>query len=302
MSIIKTVNYFLFDVLKCILYIIALLPLGVLYILGDIIYYPLYYIVKYRRRVVRKNLISSYPDKSLEEIVDLEKKFYHHFCNYMMETLKLISISDKEMKKRFVYKNLGELENIVSDGKPVFLMMGHYGNWEWVTSLTVQVPKSIFMAQIYSPLKNEAADRFMYKLRARFHSLGIARNQTLREILRLKAEGKQLMVGFIADQRPSRKNLHLWTDFLNHDTPCLIGTEKIARKIDANVLFLDVKCTKRGYYEGKFKVISLDSKNTPELYITTKYMQELETTINFAPQYWLWSHDRWKYNKEDLKQ
>jgi Lauroyl/myristoyl acyltransferase len=205
------------------------------------------------------------------------------------------------MKRRYVYKNLELVDEISKDGKPIFLMLGHYGNWEWVTSLTLHVKGGLFMAQIYSPLKNEAADKFMFKLRARFHSLGIARNQTLREILKLKSEGKQLMVGFIADQRPSRKNLHLWMDFLNHETPCMIGAEKIARKIDANVIYLDVKCVKRGYYEGEYKVISLDSTNTPELIITTKYMQELEKTINNAPQYWLWTHDRWKYKKSDLK-
>ena len=151
------------------------------------------------------------------------------------------------------------------------------------------------MAQIYRPLTNKASDKLFLELRSRFDTFSIAKNDTLREIIRLRKEGKQIMVGMIADQTPSPANIHYWTKFLNQDTPCLIGTEKIGKKIDANILFLDVRKVKRGYYEGEFKVITLDAKQTKEFEITEQYMRMTEKMIERQPQYWLWTHKRWKH-------
>lgn len=288
---------FLFNILKYSLYLWALLPLRVLYVLSDLLYFPLYYVMGYRKKVVRHNLKNSFPEKSEKERRTIEKQFYHHFCDYIVETIKLMHISDEEMKRRFRFTNSEMVHEQAVDGKSIFLMMGHYGNWEWVPSITRWVPDQLLMAQIYRPLSNKAADKFFLKLRSRYGSVGIAKNDTLRDIIRFRKAGKQMMIGFIADQTPSKNNLHYWTDFLNQDTPCLTGAEKIARKIDAHVMYLDVYKTKRGYYEATFREIAVNSPETAEFEITEKYMRMMEETILRAPQYWLWTHKRWKHNR-----
>ena len=286
---------FLFNVLKGFLYLWALLPMRILYFLSDMLYILVYYIVGYRKKVVRQNISRSFPAKNVEERRRIEKNFYRHFCDYFVETVKLMHISDEEMLKRMRFTNAEQMNAILQDGKDVFLMLGHYGNWEWVPSITRWLKGDILFAQIYRPLSNKAADRFFLKLRSRFGSVGIPKNETLRDIIRYRREGKQMMTGFIADQTPSKNNLHYWTQFLNQDTPCLTGAEKIARKIDANVIYLDVRLVKRGYYEASFVPISLDSAHAPENEITECYMRMMEKTIERAPQYWLWSHKRWKH-------
>lgn len=288
---------FLFNLLKYSLYAWALLPLRALYLLSDLLYFPVYHLVGYRKKVVRRNIRNSFPEKTEKERLTIEKQFYHHFCDYVVETVKLMHISDEEMLRRMRFINSEMVHELAKDGKSIFLMMGHYGNWEWVPSITRWVPEQLLMAQIYRPLSNKAADKFFLKLRARFGSVGIAKNDTLRDIIRYRKEGKQTMIGFIADQTPSKNNLHYWTPFLNQDTPVLTGAEKIARKIDAHVLFLDVRKVKRGYYEAEFKEIAVNSPETAEFEITEKYIRLMEEMICRAPQYWLWTHKRWKHSR-----
>lgn len=288
---------FLFTILEGLLYLLAWLPFKVLYLVSDGLYYLVYYIVGYRKKVVRKNLTNSFPEKSPEEIIKIEKGFYRHFCDYIVETIKLLHISDEEMKRRFVYKNSEIVWDILKDNKDVFLMIGHYGNWEWIPSITRWLPESLYLAQIYRPLKNKAADKFFLKLRARFGSGAIAKNDTLRDIIKVRKEGRQQMIGFIADQTPSLKGQVYWTEFLNQETPVLSGAEKIGKKIDANILFLDVVKVKRGYYEATYKVITLDAKDTAENEITEAYIRLMEQMIRRAPQYWLWTHKRWKHKR-----
>lgn len=290
---------FLFNILKYTLYLWAFLPLRVLYVLSDILYYPLYHVVGYRKKVVRRNLKNSFPEKSECEILKIEKAFYHHFCNYVVETIKLMHISDNEMKRRFKFTNIELVDELLLKGNNVFLMLGHYGNWEWVTSISLWLQNPVLLAQIYRPLSNKAADKFFLKLRARFESEGIAKNDTLREILRYRRAGKQFMIGFIADQTPSKNSLHYWTNFLNQDTPCLTGAEKIGKKVNVDFLFLDVRVVKRGYYEATFKTITLDASATTEFEITEAYMRLMEKEIRRAPQYWLWTHKRWKHKRMD---
>ncbi len=289
---------FLFNILKWWLYTLAILPFRVLYVISDILFYPLYYVIRYRRKVVRANLTSCFPEKTLREIKALEKQFYHHFCDYIIETVKLMHVSDQEMDRRIRYTNPDILQDLLKNGKSVFLMLGHYGNWEWITSVMRLIDeKTVFGGQIYRPLRNKAADHFFLELRKRFNSTGIPKNDTLREILSLHRDKRQMVIGFIADQTPSRNNLHYWTMFLNRETPVLTGAEKIARKINAAILFVDMKKVKRGYYEATFKTITENAKETSDFEITEKYIRQMELSILDAPQYWLWTHKRWKHKK-----
>ena len=276
----------------------ALLPLKILYILSDILFFPMFYIVRYRRKLVYQNMKDSFPEKSEKEIRRMEKAFYHHFCDYIVETIKLLHISDKETRKRVKFHNTEALQEIVDNGGSCLMLLGHYGNWEFVPSVTLWMRKgSVIFAQIYRPLKNKWVDRFFLKLRGRYHSECIAKQDTLRSILRYKSSGRPSITGFMADQTPSPANIHHWVNFLNHDTPVFTGVEKIAHKVGFSVFYFDVEKIKRGYYSVTIREISKNPKETEEFEITNKYMEMMETTILRAPEYWLWTHNRWKHKR-----
>ena len=276
----------------------ALLPLKILYILSDILFFPMFYIVRYRRKLVYQNMKDSFPEKSEKEIRRMEKAFYHHFCDYIVETIKLLHISDKETRKRVKFHNTEALQEIVDNGGSCLMLLGHYGNWEFVPSVTLWMRKgSVIFAQIYRPLKNKWFDRFFLKLRGRYHSECIAKQDTLRSILRYKSSGRPSITGFMADQTPSPANIHHWVNFLNHDTPVFTGVEKIAHKVGFSVFYFDVEKIKRGYYSVTIREISKNPKETEEFEITNKNMEMMETTILRAPEYWLWTHNRWKHKR-----
>lgn len=276
----------------------ALLPPKILYILSDILFFPMFYIVRYRRKLVYQNMKDSFPEKSEKEIRRMEKAFYHHFCDYIVETIKLLHISDKETRKRVKFHNTEALQEIVDNGGSCLMLLGHYGNWEFVPSVTLWMRKgSVIFAQIYRPLKNKWFDRFFLKLRGRYHSECIAKQDTLRSILRYKSSGRPSITGFMADQTPSPANIHHWVNFLNHDTPVFTGVEKIAHKVGFSVFYFDVEKIKRGYYSVTIREISKNPKETEEFEITNKYMEMMETTILRAPEYWLWTHNRWKHKR-----
>lgn len=276
----------------------ALLPLPVLYVLSDILYYPLYYVVRYRRKLVCRNMSRSFPEKNRKEIIRLQKAFYRHFCDYIVETIKLLHISDKEIMRRMKFVNPELLQDEVERGNSVLMMLGHYCNWEWIPSVALWFPSGkIRFSQIYRPLKDKWFDDFFLKLRARFDSLCIPKKDTLRVILNYKARGELFVTGFMADQTPSPNNIHHWIEFLHQDTPVLTGAEKIARKTGASVVYMDMVKVKRGYYELTFRLITDSPRDTKEFEITDRYMALMENSILNAPQYWLWTHKRWKHQR-----
>lgn len=283
------------------MYLHALLPFKLLYILSDILYVIVYNIVGYRKRVVRQNLADSFPEKTVKERLIIEKEFYHHFCDYFFETVKLLHISDEEMQKRLQFENVGLVKEYMKNGKSGLLFMGHYANWEWVPSLNLNFVDGEVLAQIYKPLKNKAFDDLFLKIRSRFGSLGIPKSDTLRVIIKKKRENKQMLIGFMADQTPSVNNIHYWTDFLNHDTPVFTGVERIAKKTGFIVFYLDVQKLKRGYYKATIRLLTDKPQDEPEFVITERYIRAMEKTILRYPAYWLWTHKRWKRTRQEVE-
>lgn len=280
-------------------FLFSLLPFWVLYLLSDLFYFPLYYCVRYRRRVVRKNLTEAFPEKTKKEIISIEKKFYSFFCDYALETIKLLSISKKSMKKRMKFGGFEELNETFSQGKSVAAYLGHYCNWEWVSSLPLNVTQEgVISAQIYHKLRNQASDRLFLRLRGRMGAVSIQMKESVRKILTMKRDNLQFIIGFIADQSPHGQNINHWTLFLNHDTPVLTGTEKLAKQLDLAVYYLDVKRVKRGYYTATFRKMIDNPNDYPDFEITNMYMNLLEESIKTTPQYWLWTHKRWKWTRE----
>lgn len=284
-----------------ILYLHALLPFSILYLLSDILYIPLYYIVRYRVKVVRQNLQNSFPNKTKKELREIERDFYRHFCDYFVETIKLLHISDEEIQKRITFKNIDRLKDVMKGDRSCILYLGHYGNWEWVPSITLQFDDNTLLGQIYRPLTSKIFDEIFLKIRSRFGSISIAKNNTLRTIIEFKKDRKKVLLGFMSDQTPSRANIHYWTTFLNQDTPVYTGVERIAKKTDFAVAYLDVQKIGRGMYECEVKLITDNPKSEPEFYITETYIREMEKTILRKPAYWLWTHKRWKYKRSDIQ-
>lgn len=276
----------------------AMLPMSALYLLSDILYVIIYKIAGYRTRVVRRNMAASFPDKSAAELKELEREFYHHFSDYIVETIKLAHISLEEIQRRAFLRNPELVDRMMEQGHTCFiLLMGHYGNWEWFSASTSRFEDSRIY-QIYRPLNNKAFDRLFINLRTHFGSLGIKKNDTIRDIVHLKQDKTRSVVIFLADQTPSKANLHYWTNFLNQDTAILNGPERIARKLNLPVFFLDTRKTSRGHYTVDMKLITATPKDTPENYITEQYARMTEEMILRAPAYWLWTHKRWKHKHE----
>lgn len=294
----KITNKLLYYVVYITFLVISFLPFSLLYLISDCAYLIVRYLVKYRLKVVNENLKSSFPNMSQKQINEIQNDFYKQFCDYFFETIKLLSISNDEIQKRYVFKNIDGLQDIMATGQSVIGCIGHYGNWEWIPSINLHMKSDYLVAQVYKKLKNPVFDEIMIKIRSRFNSVGIDKNYIYKEIIKQKRNNKTMLIGFIADQSPSKSNVHYYLNFLNHKTPIFMGIEKISKKANLAVVYFDVKKIKRGYYECELITITNEATKTPDLYITTKYFKLLEKTIKRDPQNWLWSHNRWKYANE----
>ena len=283
-------------------YMLSLLPFWVHYLLSDLLYLLAYKIIGYRKKVVRSNLATSFPEKTQEELLQIEKGFYHFLGDYLAESVKLISISKKNLKKRLVFKGQETVERCVNDGQSCAVYLGHYCNWEWITSLPLWVTPKAQCGQIYHPLENKVFDRVFLRLRQRMGAVCIPMQDTLRKILEYRQQGQPVVIGYISDQKPQWVNIHHWVDFLHHDTPVLTGTERIARKVKHAVFYLDVRRIRRGYYEAEFRLITREPQQMPEYRLTDVYYEMLEASIRRAPEFWLWSHKRWARTREEFNE
>lgn len=279
-------------------FIISLLPLWVFYRLSDGLYYLVYHVVRYRRRVVYANLRSSFPEKSEAEIERIAKDFYSFFCDYIVETLKFFSMGEKNIRKRMKFEGLGQVKEDFANGRSVSVYLGHYCNWEWISSLGLHLDEQC--GQIYHPLENATLDRLFLYMRGRFKAQSIKMDDTFLTILKWKKEGRKNIVGYIADQVPGYNNIHYWANFLHHDTPVFTGAERISKIMDTAVYYIDVERPRRGYYVARFIKIADSLNEHPVFFATEQYFRLLEKNIQRAPQYWLWSHKRWKRTREEF--
>lgn len=279
-------------------FIISLLPLWVFYRLSNGLYYLVYHVVRYRRRVVYANLRSSFPEKSEAEIERIAKEFYSFFCDYIVETLKFFSMGEKNIRKRMKFEGLGQVKEDFANGRSVSVYLGHYCNWEWISSLGLHLDEQC--GQIYHPLENATLDRLFLYMRGRFKAQSIKMDDTFLTILKWKKEGRKNIVGYIADQVPGYNNIHYWADFLHHDTPVFTGAERISKIMDTAVYYIDVERPRRGYYVARFIKIADSLNEHPVFFATEQYFRLLEKNIQRAPQYWLWSHKRWKRTREEF--
>lgn len=282
-------------------YVFSLLPLCIWYIISDLLYYPVYYVMRYRRKVVHRNIAESFPEKDEKEILSIEKKFYRYFCDYIVETIKYFSISRKEIHRRMVFEGVDEINRSVENGKSCILYMGHYCNWEWVSSLPLYVDRrdDLVRGHIYHKIEHENTDELFFRMRQRFESENIEMFSALRYLVRCRKANKKFVIGFISDQSPNWNSMGMWTEFLNRKTSFFVGAEGLAKMSDAAVFYLDIRRERRGYYRGRFIKITDNPKSYGEYELTAEYARRLEETIRREPQYWLWSHNRWKRTYEE---
>lgn len=284
-----------YHLLRLFLKSVSYTPFCVLYLLSDALFYLLYYIVRYRRKIVRQNLIGSFPEKDLPAIKQTEKKFYRFFADMILESCKLASISAEELKERMKFRNFEAVNTLSKEGKSVAIYLGHYGNWEWISSMPLWLEKEVTPAQIYHKLRNENINRLMLHIRGRMGAISIDMYKTARYITGLNTNHQVCVIGFIADQSPKKRESTHFLPFLHHKTPVLTGTEKIIKHYGFEAFYLDVRRARRGYYEAEFIRLHESPQSLPDFELTALYFKQLEKNILRQPELYLWTHNRFKH-------
>lgn len=293
---------FLYNIIYGIFYLVSKLPYRALYVISDIANLVLYHIVRYRRDIVRRNITSAFPEKSLEECISIERGFYKWFCDYFVETVKLMSVSRQELLSRIEFRGIDKIEECFDRGQTCAGILGHYGNWELLsaTGLVIKKHPEAVIGLIYHPLRSQLFDRLFINMRQSMGGVCVPKKDILRYLVSFRSQNLMNLFGYIADQAPRYRNIHLWLPFLNHDTPVFTGAERIMRKMNNAVFYIDVERPERGKYIYTFKLMTDKPGEMPEFEITKKFFVMLEQTIRREPRFYLWSHNRWKRTREEF--
>jgi Kdo2-lipid IVA lauroyltransferase/acyltransferase len=289
-------NKLAFWVFLAIANLVALLPYRLLYVISDGIRLILYYIVRYRRKVVRVNLINSFPEKNKSEIIKIEKKFYLNLTDTMLEAIKMLHVNKNQFVKHFSITNQVIIDQLFDKGKSIFLAVGHAGNWEMLASYLSLTQRHESIA-IYKKISDENFDRLMKRVRQNLGGLLLFESRTAYRQL-VASKDKARIVLILGDQTPPGNDSDYWTDFLHQHTPFFTGLEKMARGLDFAVVYLDVIRFKRGIYEATATLVCESGKLTAENEISEQYVRLLEKSIIKQPDNWLWSHRRWKHKRQ----
>ena len=281
-----------------ILWIISKLPWRLFYLFSTCVYIFVYHIIRYRRKSVTENLILIFPEKSKSEIYTIRKAFFKHMCDMFLEMIKSISISDKDLLERFKITNIETLKKLESKNKSIIVLMSHYASYEWSTVTQLLIDYST--VGVYKQIKNEYFDQLVHQIRKRYDARLIASYNAMKEITRDKVNGKLCSYAFLSDQSPSLAKATYWTDFMGIKVPTHVGGAVLAKRLDMSVVYLHVEKVKRGYYQAKFVPITENAKNCEEYYIVKTYLRMLEEQIYKAPEYYLWTHKRWKHRNAEI--
>lgn len=273
--------------------LISILPFRVLYMVSDLIYLLLYYVIGYRKKVVMGNLMIAFPEKSKEELTVIMKKFYSHFLDIFMEMIKTFSISNEEILERFKLTNPEELDAFMGRHKNVLLMSSHYANFEWLFSLNLRVDHHGFAA--YKKVKNKYFNNYIVRSRSRFNTTLIPTKELIAALGENDKKGIRSVYGMLVDQAPKPGKTYHWSNFFGVEVPVITGTEMLAKKYDYAVMYIETTKVKRGFYETKMEVLSENPRDVPDFGITDLFMKKLEAKIRKEPEYYFWTHKRFKY-------
>jgi KDO2-lipid IV(A) lauroyltransferase len=264
-------------------------------VFSDIVYVLVYHVIGYRKKVVRKNIAMALPHLSEKERLNIEKKSFHHLCDMFLEMMKTMTISKKEMNKRFVFTNLELYKALEKKQKSIALMIAHYATYEWVISMNRKIEFEGFA--IYKKVNNKYFDKLVRNIRSKFKATLITTSQTIPVIKENESLGHRGVYGFASDQSPQESKAFHWQKFMGIETPVYTGAEMLVKRFDMNVIFLRVKKVKRGYYEATFELMFDNPKEVPDYQISDEFLRRVEKQIYEAPEYYLWTHKRWKHRK-----
>ncbi|WP_223550477.1 lysophospholipid acyltransferase family protein [Aestuariivivens sp. NBU2969] len=275
------------------LWFISMLPFRLLYILSDLVFILLYYIIGYRKKVVTENLKLVFPSKSKKEIDLIKTTFYRHLCDMFLEMAKTMNISKKELKKRFQIVNTDELKRLESLNKTVILMFGHYASWEWAIEIQNHIAFKGY--GIYKKLANPYFDRLVRNIRSKFKTTLISTKETISTVTNNENQGIKSVVAFLSDQSPRLSKEVYWGNFMGVRVPCFTGAERLAKKLNLTIAYLKVNKVKRGYYKAEIITLTETPKNFKDYELTDLFLREVEKQIYEAPEYYFWTHNRWKH-------
>ncbi|MGB0897076.1 MAG: lysophospholipid acyltransferase family protein [Flavobacteriaceae bacterium] len=275
-----------------VLWLISILPFRIFYLFSDAIYVLIYYIIGYRKQTVTDNLTLVFPNKSEKEISTIRKKFYKHMCDMFLEMIKTMSMSESEMRKRFTITNTAYIQEL-EQRKNIMLMASHYASWEWGIIIQRDIQSTAY--GVYKKLKNPYFDKLVRNIRAKYNSVLLSTKETIPKVISVNKSGEKAVFGFISDQSPKlRKALH-WIDFMNINVPAYTGAEMLSKKCDLAVCYIKVNKIKRGYYQAEFVPLTETPKEHKNYEITDLFFKEVEKQLHEAPEYYLWTHKRWKH-------
>ncbi|AIZ42850.1 lysophospholipid acyltransferase family protein [Cellulophaga baltica] len=275
-----------------ILWFISILPYTLFYWLSDFVFFLVYTLFGYRKKVVYSNLKLVFPDKSEQELLQIQRKFYSHLIDTFMEMIKTMALSKAQVQQRYTIKNIDVLKEL-GKTKSVLIVCSHYANWEWNVSINNYVDFKGYA--VYQKVANKYFDHWIRKVRARWNTTLITQEETVKTVVRNVRDDVRSAYGMVSDQSPQAHRAPYWTEFMGIKVPVFSGAETMARKMDLGVLFLKVSKIKRGYYEAEFIPITDAGKSTAEHEITDKFLRLTEQQILERPEHYLWTHRRWKH-------
>ena len=281
-----------------IFYFISILPFRILYFLSDILYVLIYKLAGYRKKTVRENIWLCLPHLSVAERRKIEKKFYKHFCDTLVEMVKTMTISDSELKKRFTFDNIELVNKIEAQGKSIALICGHYASYEWLLVMNKYLTTHKGFG-VYKTIRNKYFDRLVRRIRGRFDAELIDTRSTIPVMRKNMREGTLGYYGFLSDQSPKRDSAIYWTKFFGMEVPVHVGAEMLSKKLGLTIMFVKGSKIKRGYYKAEFIEYPHDPKTIPNFEITDEFLRLLELQILEAPEYYLWTHKRFKHRRND---
>ncbi len=253
----------------------------------------MYYVIGYRRKVVKENITITLPNKSEKERKQIIKEFYVHLCDFLVETIKSLTISEKEINRRFQFENPELLQEFYNQDKSILLMCGHYASWEWSGILTHHMPYKGLA--VYKPLRNPYFDRLVKKIRGKFGAEIVSNRQIVTKLFRMHRDREKSLTLILSDQTPKMSDYKHVDTFMGIRVPVFVGTEELAKKLGQIPVYLKVKKVKRGHYSATFIPLTTEPKKVPDYKITRMFLDEIEKQIHEEPAYYLWSHKRWKH-------
>jgi KDO2-lipid IV(A) lauroyltransferase len=276
-----------------ILWLISILPFPILYLFSDFVYFLTYHLIGYRKKTVRGNLSLALPHLSDKERLLIEKKFYSHLCDLILEMVKTLTISRKEIEKRYTFSNMDVYYDLEKKEKSIALLCAHYASYEWAVSMNYHANFKGY--GVYKKLANPYFDKLVRKIRSKFKGELIDSKETIPTMASNFRSKTFSLYGLVSDQSPKLNATHHWQKFMGVEVPVHTGGEMLAKKYDMNIIFLRTKKIKRGYYEASLEVLSDDVKSVPNYEITDRFLKLVEQQIHEAPEFYLWTHKRWKY-------